>query len=306
MENKFIGLVVGLCVGVLLLAGLLAPLAAEATSPTSKFENSGYFYMKKITAEDPETYTFEYSYTNGVTTISFNGEPVNLGGMTNPVTLATDGEDWFVRYGLNNEYVGLQIFGTDLVLGGYSVTPLTIELNRGTVTATGYIDGSETPEVKTKTYTEAYIYSPDKSDYVMKKADSAAYLLKDSEYIAVGQTTIKEWFDALKITGTVENFDVGILIPEKTITVSNKVVDAETVSGYEDLYSLSKLTFTVGYDDASTDATYSYFIVPAEITAEKTNHLDTTQTSLILASVTIAFVVLIAFAAFAVRGRMND
>lgn len=298
-------LIITLVVGVILTGALLGPVISDATKTEQTFENEGYFYLQKITAADEGTYTFSYTF-DGETNLTFNGEPVDLGGITNPVTLATDGADWFVRYGLNNEYVGLQIFGTDLVSGGYGTTSMTIEFSGGTVTATRITDGSDTPTVDTKTYNEAWIYSPEKSDYVMKKADSTAYMHADSEYVAAGQTTIKQWFDSLCIVGNNESFTVDLLVPEEDLTVTNQTVVSTAVNGYNDLYALSKLTFTASYDDASTDATYSYFIVPAEVTSELTNHLTPGQISLMGAIPVMVIVALLMIAVGAIAYRRAD
>lgn len=306
MDNKFIGLMVGLAVGMLLVSGFLWPIVADATTTETTFKNDGYFYMQKITAADTETYTLTYEYDSDAESYSYtyNGEAIDTSSW--PVapmslTLATDGESWLFRAGLE-EYTGLQAIGGNFAsAGGHNIWSVEASFSNGAVSAT-FTDSENTTTTKTETYSELWIYSPTPTDYIMKKANSTAYLFNDSEYLAMGVTLVTEWATVIKVMGTVEEFTATIVYPPNlTTTVTDKVIDSETVSGYNELNALDKLTFTVSDGTTTVNATYSYFIVPAEVTAVKSWHLDTTQIALVTAIGTLGAIVLIAAAAGSIR-----
>ena len=303
-------LIITLVVGVILTGALLGPVVNDATKTEATFTNEGYFYMQKISAEDTNTYTLTYEYDPDAVTYSYtyNGDAIdtsNWPAQPLNVTLATDGETWLVRAGLN-EYIGLQGFGTDINGGGHNTWKTVATFEEGTITIT-YTNSSDVTSTKTGTYTDLWIYSPTPTDYVMKKADKAAYLLNDSEYLAMGVTSMSAWNTVIQITGTVEDFTATIVYPPNlTTTVTNKAIDSETVSGYNGLNSLDKLTFTINDGTTSVNATYSYFIVPAEVTSELTNHLTPGQISLMGAIPVMVIVALLMAAIGAIALRRAD
>ena len=312
MDNKFIGLMVGLTVGVLMVSGFLWPIVSDATATETTFENDGYFYMQKITANDETVHVLKYATDGTNQNISFELDGTEIDTSTWPtsplnVTIATDGETWVMRGSGTNEYVGLQGVGSTINFGGHNSRTATVTFDSGTVTVERTVYNPDTGQTTAgstlnSSYTDLWLISPTPTDYVMKKADKTAYLLDDSEYLAMGITTISQWNTAVKITGTVEDFTSTIVYPPNlTTTVTNKAIDSETVSGYKELNALNKLTFTINDGTTTVDATYSYFIVPAEVTAEKAQHLDTTQIALVAAIGTLGAIVLIAAAAGSIR-----
>ena len=298
--NKLIQYAVMVAVGVLLFASLLIPMTNEAVATTNTFENDGYFYMQKITAEDTNTYTLTYEYDPDATnhySYTYNGEAINTDvwpAQPINVTLATNGDTWLLRAGLN-EYIGLQGFGGNINGGGHNSWKTVATFSSGTITVT-YTNAQGTEGTpKTDSYTDLWIYSPTPTDYVMKKADKAAYMLDDSEYLAMGVTSMSAWNTVIQITGTVEDFTASIVYPPNlTTTITNPVVIADDLSAYVDLYALDKLTFTINDGTTTVDATYSYFIIPAEVTAEKAVHADDSTRAIIGVIPVIVIVGLIA------------
>ena len=71
MDMKIVGITVAILVSITVLAGVLMPVLDDATATTDTFTNEGYFYMQKISAEDTETYTFDYVYDADTTSLSF-------------------------------------------------------------------------------------------------------------------------------------------------------------------------------------------------------------------------------------------
>ena len=67
-----------------------------------------------------------------------------------------------------------------------------------------------------------------------------------------------------------------------TFTVSDVTINAEEVSGYNDLYKFQSVTFTTtSGDGATTDCTYSVLVIPTSVTAERSVHVTPIEASLL-------------------------
>ena len=301
-------LIITLVVGVILAGALLGPVISDATKTTETFTNEGYFYMQKISAEDTTVHTLTYETDGTDAGIVFALDGVEIDTSTWPannqsVTLATDGASWVMRAAVN-EYVGLQGIGSTLNFGGHDVRTATVTFDSGVVTVARTVYNPDTGQTDagrtiTGSYTDLWIYSATPTEHVMKKADATAYLLDDSEYLAMGVTKVSEWNTVIKVTGGASDFDATIVYPPNvTTTVTNEHIDSSEVNGYNSLNALDKLTFTISDGTNTVNATYSYFIVPAEVTSELTNHLTPGQISLMGA---IPVMVIVALLMVAVR-----
>lgn len=306
MKTNLLTLVVTLTVGIILAGSLLMPVITDATTTEKTFTNEGFYYMQKVTADDTNTYTLAYEYSSGTYTFKYNDEAIDITSIGNlATTLATDGESWVLR-SQYNEYVGLQSVGTDFISGGHNTVTSTYTFNQGTATCVA-TNTSDVSSTKTTTYDELWIYSPTPTDYVMKKATSNAYLLEDSEYLAMGITAVTSWSTVIKITGDLEDFDAEIVYPTGvTTTVTNKEIHKAAVDGYVGLSSLEKLTFTISDGTSTVDATYSYFIVPATVTAELADHLNPAEIALMNALPILIIMGLVVLAAGALVIKNRD
>ena len=270
--NKLIAGIVAAAIAIIVLAGVLMPALSNATTTEDKFQNEGLYFMEKVTSDDDREWVLEY--TKEPYSLTMNGSDIDVSTLLpddKRYTFATDGENWLIRY-------SSAIPGFAYIEGLFTVTMTnvvseTITISSGTVTFEALLNDNTTVE-KTQTYTDLWIFSFDKTDWVMKSPSVPAYMLKDSPFYGYGTTTITNWYDFISVTGTVEDYDAVILYPEVTTTTTNKVVVDTEISGYVDLYSLDKLTFTISDGTNTVNATYSYFIVPAEVTAEKAVHLS--------------------------------
>ena len=310
MDMKIVGITVTVLVSLVVLAGVLMPVLDDATATTDTFTNDGYFYMQKISASDTETYTLSYAYDDVAKTLTFeyNGDEIDTTGWPSslPVTVATDNDSWVVRMGYYSEYIGLQGIGYAFAFGGHNTWSVTVTFNGGTATSVATNSGGVS-STYTTTYTDLWLYSPEPTDYVMKKMDKPAYMLEDSEFIAVGVTAITVWNTGVKINGTVDDFTAEIFYPPNlTTTVTNKEIVKTEVNDHEDLYSLDKLTFSINDGTTTVDATYSYFIVPAEVTAERSVHFTDNQNALFaVIPVLIIVAILIGVVALVIRSRLD-
>ena len=105
-------------------------------------------------------------------------------------------------------------------------------------------------------------------------------MLADSPLFASGQTSINASDNtsvstAIIMDGTIEDGVTFTAIKgATTATFDDIVINAVAESGYKDLYKLSNVTATATYDGTDTSMTYSYFVVPSEVTAERSAHVD--------------------------------
>ena len=315
--NKIIGLVLVLVIGATLVGGLLVPTVQAVTATETTFENEGYYSMDKL---DPTTTaTIEWAKaTPNIVTI--NGKDVDMSAFAelNKSYTLIGSESIIVRYQKETATEGIQVYSsegyTSFHLGTSDINgdKLTITVSNGTL---NFETNGSTP--LTKEYTnlgeDGYIINGEGTGAyaVMKKSTVPAHVLKDSEIRLIG-VSVKSGPTGIAIygAGTIEG---GITLSTiyaatgSTVTYSEPVVTDAAINGYEDLYKLEKYQFTITYsngqDVATYDVTYSYFIVPAAVTAEKTQHMDASQIAIFGVVGLLGIVLLVTIAASAVRSK---
>lgn len=301
--TNLLTLVITLTIGIIFAGSLLMPVINDATTTEKTFTNEGYYYMQNLSAESDEEIVVEYTKTPfGIT---YNGEPIDVSMLdgTKRYTLATAGTDWVIRF-TSAGWVGLQGIGTSFNFGNSNNEKVTITFSEGTVTA---VTEAGTTSTYTTTYDSLWVYSPTPTDWVMKKMDAPAYMLKDSQFFNNGVTEISQWNEVVKIGGTVESWDAEVVYPAGiTTTLSDETTDATSMDKYVDLYSLNKITFKINDGTSTADAVYSYFIVPASVTAELSQHLDKGEIAIMNAIPFLIIAALVVMAAGAIYLRRED
>lgn len=298
MDNKFIGLMVGLTVGVLMVSGFLWPIVSDATSTETVFDNAenAQSYMEAI-GSDTESYTMVLDGANNPGFLTINGINVK----PNDGTLFCIKNVGLIRNhgGATDErFNSMRLeFGTTSRI----VTAFNLSIINGVCTYT--YDDVTTPV--TLDVSSGGFGIIDKGSYVMTNANQTKYILADTEIYAQGLTGItgSAWNTQLQFNGTEENgltYNV-VYPPQNAITFSDTEFVMDEVGGYDGLYDLDKITFTATYNDTANSCTYNRIIIPAEVTAEKSWHLDTTQIAMIGVIGTLGAIVLIAAAAGSIR-----
>lgn len=285
--GKFIGLLVFFLVGALVLMAFV-PIIQETASATDTFTNDGYYYMDKISMNDTDTYTIVWDASTDAGILTVNGKEINVG-------------DWGATYGMT-----LTIFATETdifrvgpaqgvqTLSWVQIRGSTINYAQASSSFSATITGGNVSvqldtegSPRTLTYTDAYMISADKSDFVMKKMNESVYMLSDSPIFSMGYSVISNGNGndnvVLSVNGTVEGVTVDVVRSSSVnpITFSNFNISTTPVSNYIDLVKFDKITFVATDNGADTDMTYSYVIVPTEITAEKSIHPDETLSTVI-------------------------
>lgn len=307
--NRIIGLVLALVVGGLLVGGLLIPSIEGMTATEGTITNDGYFHMQKITADDTTEYTLFWD--KATDTFTLNGNVVDIGDhsqFNNDLGVSIAMTDLSVSRYVTGVRVQTWVSGIGGSFG-YSGSTMTINFNNGTETIT--VDaGLETESSRTATYEYAYFISNEGS-YEMKDKTKTAAVLSDSEVYAVGVTYIDNStnpdtpvLSVLKMTGNASNVEFSAIYGLQSAPTFNDVEIHKTANAqYVGVYDLEKVTATVTYDSADTDITYSYFIVPAEVTAEKAQHMDATQIAMFGVISILGIVALVVVAANGIRNK---
>lgn len=287
-------------IGVLLLASLALPLLTEAASANSTFTNDGYFKMTKYGTTDEITIIFDSTDSSHLTV---NDELVTLPDLADiglNVSLIAS-EIFCLRYNTNSTF---QCFSGNSNTGVSVGEDWSFTATGGTATFTN----TTTNDSRTITYDNLYIINND-GDWVMKKSTVPAYVNDDSFFMGVGLTAGSSAIGivGLNVSGSIEDGATITAWRGTGLTFTDIEIDESSVNSHINLYKLNKVTFTATDADNDTlDITYSYFIVPYQVTAEKATHLDNTESTLIdLIPLLLAVALVLGIIAYAIRARLS-
>ena len=307
MDNKFIGLMVGLTVGVLMVSGFLWPVISDATATETTYTNDGYFRLSKITADEEHTITWDYTAPYNFVVDGTDTVEIPFGSTNAPIfpysVISTD--NWAVRFISTNTgtRIDLAVFGNSpSLIWGVSTDAqdaASFELANGTATIT-----KEGANAVTLSYESAFIPDSD-GIYIMKKSNETAHILGDSEIYSTGRT-------GASFNGTITNCNINVkgnindgvtvtLINPNTVTAENIAINSIAIGGYTNLFAFDDVSFVLNDGTNTDNASYSQVIVPYKVTAEKSSHLDTMQIAMIGVIGTLGAIVLIAAAAGSIR-----
>lgn len=290
MENKnILNIAIVLTVGVILAGSLLMPVISDATTTEETITNKGVFRMTDI--NDPYSITYDpigLAFIINDTTIPFTDIPAGRWTI-----ISTDAFMFrFQAYASEDYSLFISDTSSTTAIASTTLTETrTWTFDNGTYT--GY-DGSTTREYTASSFRG---YDPD-GDYVMTNGTDKPIVKGDSSIIiGHGLTMVNAQNTPFYIYGTVND---GVTVNTKTtVTVSNIAVNATPYSKLADCFTLNSITFTAAAGSTSVDATYDRIIVPAEITAERTQHLAPGEIALIN---TLPIMVIVALLMVAVGG----
>lgn len=305
MESKnLLTLAITLTVGIILAGSLLMPVISDATTTEKSFQNNGYYNLTYSEADDL-TLTWDYTKPN-VVTVNDTDITLSIGTFPGPVNIAC-GDDWFLRW----TGTDVQFFSTNnasVTAAVANSTSISLTASNGSATIT---NTAPTPVSQTVSYTFMYVVDP-AGLYVMKNSADAAYLKGDSEIYAIGRSSTTGIVIKLKITGNIKD---GFTAEEvgssgANATVGTPVATYTEVEGYKDLYSLTKIEVPIDFEITGTPAsftpTYTYFIVPASVTAELSQHLAPGEIAILNALPVLIIAALVVMAAGAIFLKRDD
>ena len=306
--NKIIQYAVMVAVGVLIFSALLVPIINDATTTEKTFVNDEYYItMDKLDSASEHTITWEKD-TN--TKITVDGKVIEPDW--NSITIVAE-ENNLIRCSKGTVGYYLNFVGEDVPTGYGSSNDksVSVTIANGSITFSG-VTSLDTTYSATSAFTSGYVINPDDTgdyQYIMKESAANAYVLGDSEIYGIGYSSIGgAWNNIFSVSG---NIDDGINVTlvsttlEGDITLSDPTVTYSEVAGYDDLYQFEKVQFTATYNNTNYPLTYSFVIVPAEVTAELAIHPDSATNSILGIIPLIVIVGLIAGIIGAIAIRRN-
>lgn len=280
--NKLLTLLVTVTVGIIFVGALLAPIIQDVSATEKTFENEGYF---KVDTTDGD-FSFSWDY-DAPTIYTINGNDMTFVNSYNLDISVVMSDSFFIRSDRNGVAVYFNGDGAGNVVADSTNKTLTVTRSGDTVTAT---NGNTT---KTLTNDSTIYYMSETGNYVMKKSTTPAYMLEDSLIFARGYSTLPgPTYTPVLIVGDIEN-GVQASAINTSVTISDVSVNSTAVDGYIGLYSLTDVTMTGTVSSNDSTITYNYFVVPAKVTVELEDHLDTSEISILAAIPLMAIAALI-------------
>lgn len=307
MDNKYIGLIIGLVVGVLMIGSLLVPTINDASTTEKTFINEGYYNMTEISEDTDVTIVWDHTKP---TSFFVNDVEYSISVPPGKLVSIVGTDSMIVRYVSSSDGAAnrVQAYSAQgfVQAAVTSNTDMTIEITSDAVTVT------VGTTVKTVSITTGYYIDPN-GTWAMKKSDETAYIhTSDSVMIFAGITNMGVDVGDVGVYG-VGTIDDGMDIDSvptnatpPTATFGDVTFSYNAVDGFNDLVLLSDCTFDItvsGTPDTTVTATYSYFIVPVEVTAELTDHLSTGEIAMIAV---IPVLMIASLLIFAVRFVTRD
>lgn len=278
----FPALVVSVVVA-LVVFGAVMPIFADTTQADDTFTNEGYFRMSKYAWTDEFNATWDHTTP---TQITINDVVQTLPSSIDQAGVSIiAGDNYFLRWhpSTTGGYVSLYYDGVALTTAsGNDGTDMTISLDSSGML---YSVNSETPASRlVETVGPFYAVDSDGA-YIMKYATGTAYLNSDSVIYGCGRTTVNSVIIGTLVSGSIEDGATANVWRGDGVTAGDVTISYTEIDNYVDLYEFTKMTFPVNYtvDDVDTTSTltYSFVVVPYEITAERATHPDGALTAIL-------------------------
>ena len=288
-KTNLLTLVVTLTVGIILAGSLLMPVLADTTATEKTYTNTGYFTMDKLKSDAEFTLTWDQATPN---IIDIDGEKIDLSdrGLTSGKLYTIFGADNFVLrvYWANSPF--LQYFGQTSVIPAFITatsagSKFTATVTGGNITFASTDPSYPDPVTIELTDTAYCINALDKGNYIMKNADESVFIETDTDIIVLdGLTNLYANDVGIYAEGTIDgDLTATTFRGDGTYDVSFKdwTYDTTDVDEAINLVKLKKVVFTATQNDTDYEVTYSYFIVPATVTAELSEHLNAGEIALL-------------------------
>lgn len=292
-KNTLLTVILTITIAIIVTATVMIPVFSDTTETERTFTNVGYFNMTDYS--DSEEFTASWDSTTNLFTVN-DTDTIDLSTIDvtqSRTIIACDTCALRLNAGTPTT---LQFFiGSSNVAAGGDNGDLTVTASNGSLTAT---NGASTPASRTTTYEKLYSISSD-GEWTMKKTDTDAYMNGGSFFMGAGLTAGSSAIGIVGLTmsGDIDDGATVDVWRGTDITISNIDVVKTEHEGFLDLYDLEKVTFTAtDADSDSLDITYTYFIVPVEVTAEHTQHLSDSESAIIMVIPVLIICAILVFA----------
>lgn len=302
MDNKIVGVMIAVMIGIITIGGVMVPVINDAVATTDTFTNDGLYYVDSVPDGESINYRFENGiiYVNDVAVISPEFESVYPDGVSIIFT-----EHIVLRYAAGSSTIGIR---GQLNTNAYG---LDITVSDGTITGT-YANADGEDSTISWTYTDFFGIVPE-SDRVM--AFAPMYVNADTNVFVTGLVALSGFstYYIMNVSGSIdEGFTAtlytqgsGSLVEGVTVT---STIDYDVVDNHEDLYKLNAVNFTLertsdGVEQTAT-ATFTLMTVPQEIIAERSNPMDSAASGILtIAPLMVIISLLVMATALFVRSK---
>lgn len=287
MDNRLIGILVALTVGIIMVGSLVAPIVASYGYETKDYVNDGVPYA----AYDGKTHTVVVGLdSDSELYITSDGKEVELPDFSlySSATIIYGDNDGFVRI---NSVGRVQTYTVTTNTGAVAEvdTPVSLTLSDDGVRlakGSNYTDVEFTPT--------AYIST--KGDYVLTKNP---IVYTDSNIIIAGVTWIVEdtTYATFMANGTIEDLEVTTGVENSdTLSVSSVSAEVNTteLSGNDYLVTIDSVVFTATMSDSSEwTGTYNYFLAPKVVHYPNDGYIGFGVSGLMAAIVVVCLIALL-------------
>lgn len=298
MKNILV-MIVTVTIGIIFAGSLLAPVIDDVSATEKTFTNDGYYHVMDLDSDSE--YKLFWDHTNPYQITLNDTDVIEFIGLTDYQAVTLLACDKFcIRFFNVSDNPRIQLYGgTGWGFGGASVTAgtdFTVIITGGNVSITN--TATENPLETTNAVPDKLYGVSTTGPYVMKKANSPAYVLEDTSVIVLCGLTEGGGLSAgVYAEGTIDGgLDYTLFRPaaeSETAIFSNEVITSTAVDGYIGLSSLTKVEFDVTLTGGTLEPTYTYFIVPAQVTAELSQHLDDGEIAILAAIPLMAIAALV-------------
>lgn len=278
--REIVTMVTGAIVMILIASAVLVPIVSNATADADTYVNDGYYRMDYV--DSGETVVVNWSATDPYTLV-VDGVSMDVSAIkerSNGSSIFVDSLGVIRMILYDNGNVAIRSFHST---GYYSVdstnvsNSATFSISESSIVATLVNDGESTSRTISSLSDVMVIDSDGK--YVMKKGK--AYVNGDSTIIFAGLTNLGGADFGYRGVGSIEggftnSFFYG---DNRNPSITDLVLDAVESNNHVDLYIFDEMTFEATIDNASGEGTttaeilYDSFIVPVEVSADRTNPL---------------------------------
>ena len=280
-ENTLIAKIVGLVIALVVVGMVLVPFVTDATTTEATLINNGYMRMAHY--DTTEEVTLEWDPATP-TIFTVNGEdvPIALDSSLNNLSVTILGDtNWVVRldFKSNGDVNRLSYIPAN----GSAVNATVADNQSVSITMSdGSMSGTMGADSISNTYSDIYAPALD-GEYVMKKSNESAYIHADSFIFAYGLTFIDAATLGIEISGDYEDgITSSVWRGANNFEISDLTINATPNSKYVGTYDLQNITLNATKLDTSvvTAVTYSYFLVPYEVTSELSQHASNIEITL--------------------------
>lgn len=299
-NSKLLLAIVSLAVGIIVTATVLIPVLNDAVATSDTMTNKGYYRMSHYDTNDSEEITITWTYEQPkVITVNDVDVPILIDKTLPQRSITVIGDtSWVVRLEFNTSG---DITGLAYIQSEGSI-PRALVSNSATASLTmsaGTMEGTIGTTSVSNTYTDLYVPSLN-GPYIMKEYNTPAYIKNDSLIFAYGMTTIDGSHLGLEMSGNyADGLDTNLWRGSATFTIDTPVIHATTESNHKDLYQIENITLTANKTatGADYDLTYSYFLVPYQVTAERSIHFTSDQIGIFSAIPVLVIIAILIMAA---------